>query len=132
LATSDVLVVVVARAPATEGLLGADNLAKLPRGAYVVNAARGGIVDEDAVAAMVSTGALGGAAFDVFSTEPLPADSPLRGSDRILLSPHAAGATTQGTMRVVQMVVENLGRVIAGEPVRSVANGLDPVVRRKR
>jgi D-3-phosphoglycerate dehydrogenase len=132
LANSDVLVVVIARAPATEGLLAAEQLALLPRGAMLVNAARGGIVDEDAVASMVASGALGGAAFDVYATEPLPLDSPLRASDRIVLSPHAAGATMQGTVRVVETVVENLRRVIAGEPVTSVANGLDPVVRRKR
>jgi D-3-phosphoglycerate dehydrogenase len=132
LATSEVLVVVVARAPETEGLLGADQLARLPRGALLVNAARGRIVDEAAVASLVDDGALGGAAFDVYVTEPLPADSPLRVSDRILLSPHAAGATQQGTMRVVQTVVENLRRAMTGEPVVSVANGLDPLIRRKR
>jgi phosphoglycerate dehydrogenase-like enzyme len=132
LTTSDVLVVVIARAPETEGLLGAEQLATLPRGALLVNAARGHIVDEDAVASMVETGALAGAAFDVYATEPLPADSPLRKSDRIVLSPHAAAATQQGTMRVVQTVIENLRRVVQGEPVASVANGIDPLVKRKR
>jgi D-3-phosphoglycerate dehydrogenase len=132
LASSDVLVVVIARAPETEGLLGPAQLALLPRGAFVVNAARGRIVDEAAVASLVDAGALGGAAFDVYATEPLPPDSPLRNSDRILLSPHAAAATQQGTMRVVQTVVENLRRAVSGEPVVSVANGLDPVIRRKR
>jgi phosphoglycerate dehydrogenase-like enzyme len=131
LASSDVLVVVIARGPTTEGLISAERLAMLPRGAYLVNAARGGIVDEGALVAAIDAGAMAGAALDVFATEPLPADSPLRNNDRIILSPHVAGATIQGTTRVVEMTVANLRRAVSGEPVVSVCNGLDPVIRKR-
>jgi D-3-phosphoglycerate dehydrogenase len=132
LRTSEVLVVVIARGPTTEGLLGADRIALLPPGAYVVSAGRGGILDEDAMLVAIDSGALAGAALDVFTTEPLPADSPLRANDRVLLSPHVAGATQQGRMRVVQQTVDNLRRAITGEPVIAVCNGLDPLIRRRR
>jgi phosphoglycerate dehydrogenase-like enzyme len=75
---------------------------------------------------------MGGAALDVMVTEPLPMDSPLRSNDRILLSPHVAGATVQGRMRVVQQTVANLRRAVLGEPVIAVCNGLDPMIRRRR
>src|SRR4051794_15269555 len=132
LSTSEVLVVVIARGPTTEGLLDAARLALLPPGAYVVSAGRGGILDESAMLAGIESGALAGAALDVFTTEPLPLDSPLRTNDRILLSPHVAGATMQGRMRVVSQTVDNLRRAITGEPVVSVCNGLDPLIRRRR
>ncbi len=131
-ATSDILVVVVALGPQTAGLLDARRLALLPAQAVVVDAARGGIVDEDALAAAVESGRIAAAALDVFATEPLPAGSPLRRSDRILLSPHAAGVTTQSQSRIVAVTLDNLRRAMAGEPVRNVRNGADPVVRRRR
>jgi D-3-phosphoglycerate dehydrogenase len=131
LAHSDVLVVVIALAAATKGLLGAEQIAALPPGALLVNAARGGIVDEAALLAAVRSGALGGAALDVFATEPLPADSPLREEERILLSPHAAGATPQSYGRLVNAIVANVRRAVSGEPVLDVVNGLDPLVSRR-
>jgi len=130
--TSEVLVVVIARGPTTEGLIDAQRIGLLPRGAYVVSAGRGGIVDEDAMLSAINNGSLAGAALDVMDVEPLPLDSPLRGNDRILLSPHVAGATVQGRMRVVQQTVANLRRAVTGEPVVAVCNGLDPLIRRRR
>ena len=130
-ARSEVLVVVVALAPATRGLLSAERIARMPDAACLVNAARGHIVDEAAVAAAVTDGRLRGAAFDVYAEEPLPADSPLRGSDRILLSPHAGGSTAQGVRRVMAMTRDNIARAIAGEPVLHVCNGIDPHLRRR-
>jgi D-3-phosphoglycerate dehydrogenase len=131
LATSDVLVVVVALGDETRGLLGADRLRLLPRGAVLVNAARGGIVDEAALLPMLDDGRLLGVALDVFETEPLPADSPLRTHERVLLSPHVAGATAQARLRIAVAVQQNLRRAISGEPVHDVVNGADPVVRRR-
>jgi D-3-phosphoglycerate dehydrogenase len=128
---SDVLVVVVALADATRGMLGAEQLALLPSGAYVVNAARGGIVDEAGLLAAVRSGALAGAALDVYDVEPLPKGSPLREEDRILLSPHAAGATRQAQTRLVEGMVANIKRAVTGEQVVDVVNGVDPVVRRR-
>jgi D-3-phosphoglycerate dehydrogenase len=130
--TSEVLVLVIARGPTTEGLIDAKRIGLLPRGAYVVSAGRGGVIDEDALLSAVNSGALAGAALDVMTVEPLPLDSPLRSDDRILLSPHVAGATVQGRMRVVRQTVENLQRAVKGEPVVAVCNGLDPLIRRRR
>jgi len=129
--TSEVLVVVVALAAGTRGLLDAERIARMPPGAYLVNAARGHIVDESAVATAVREGRLRGAAFDVFATEPLPADSPLHGVDGILLSPHAAGSTEQAVGNVMKATVDNLRRAIAGEPVHAVRNGVAPLIHRR-
>jgi D-3-phosphoglycerate dehydrogenase len=131
LTRSDVLVVVVALAAATRGLIGATELSRLPPGAYLINAARGGILDEAALLAAVQSGGMAGAALDVFATEPLPAESPLRTEDRILLSPHSGGATRQAQARLIAAVVDNIRRAVTGEAVRYVVNGLDPLIRRR-
>ena len=131
LARSDVLVVVIALGETTRGLLSADRLRLLPQGAIVVNAARGGIVDEAALVTLLDERHLLGAALDVYDAEPLPEGSPLRDHDRVLLSPHVAGATAQARLRIAVAVQENLRRAIAGEPVHDVVNGIDPVVRRR-
>jgi D-3-phosphoglycerate dehydrogenase len=128
---SEVLVVMVALASGTRGLIGAEQLAMLPGGAYLINAARGGIVDETALLAAVQSGAMSGAALDVFETEPLPADSPLRTEDKIVLSPHSAGATRQAQARLIGAVVENVKRAVAGDPVNYVVNGLPALIRRR-
>jgi phosphoglycerate dehydrogenase-like enzyme len=131
LAHSQLLVVVIALTPQTRGLLTAGALGRMPEGSYVVNAARGGVLDEDALLEAVRSGRLAGAALDVYATEPLPADSPLRREDRILLSPHAGGATREAQGRLIAAVVDNIRRAVAGEPVDNVVNGVDPVVRRR-
>jgi D-3-phosphoglycerate dehydrogenase len=131
LAHSQLLVVVVALTPQTRNLVDAAALARLPAGSFVVNAARGGVLDEVALLDAVRSGHVAGAALDVFATEPLPADSPLRSEDRILLSPHAAGATREAQGRLIAAVVDNVGRAVRGEPVAHVVNGLDPVIRRR-
>ena len=131
LAHSQLLVLVVALAPETVGLIDADALARLPQGAYVVNAARGGVLDEAALLDAIRSGQLAGAALDVYATEPLPADSPLRDDDRILLSPHAAGASREAQGRLISLVVDNVRRAVSGEPVLHVVNGVDPVIRRR-
>jgi phosphoglycerate dehydrogenase-like enzyme len=131
IATSDVLVNVVALTPETRGLLSRDRLALLPRGAFLVNASRGGIVDEDAVAAALRDGQLAGAAFDVYAIEPLPADSSLREAPNILLTPHTGGSTAQTIPRLIEGVVANIRRAVSGKPVHDVVNGVDPLVRRR-
>ena len=130
-ARSDVLVVNVSLAPETRGLVDAAVLAELPRGAIVVDASRGGVVDHLALLGAVEIGSLRGAAIDVFEREPLAPDSPLRRSDRILLSSHAAATTGQSMARIFSLVTDNVRRAVAGEPVRSVVNGLGPVVARR-
>ncbi|HEU5159044.1 MAG TPA: NAD(P)-dependent oxidoreductase [Streptosporangiaceae bacterium] len=132
LATSDILVVAVPLNHDTSGLLGAEKLALLPQGAMVINVARGGIVDEDALRAGLDEGRLGGAALDVFDAEPPPAGHPLRAHEDVLLSPHVAGGTGEAQLNIISFVVENIAAAVAGRPVRNVVNGVDPVVRRRR
>ena len=96
---------------ATRGLLGARELALLPRGAIVVNASRGGLVDEEALLAGVRSGHLHGAGLDTFATEPLPIHSPLLGEPRIVLSPHSAALTEESLLAMGLATVRN---VLAG------------------
>jgi len=131
LATSDILVIALPRTPQTIGLLDAARLALLPRSAMVINVARGGILDEDALLAALDSGALGGAALDVFGVEPPAVDSPLRRHENILLSPHIAGSTDQAMANIVNAVVDNMAAAVRGEPLHNVVNGVDPVVRRR-
>ena len=130
-ARSEILVVNLALTDETRGLLDARRLDLLPSGAIVVDASRGGIVDHDALGRLVDTGRLRGAAIDVFTTEPLPMDAPIRRSERILLSSHAAATTAESVARIFALVRSNVARAVAGEPVESVVNGLDPVIVRR-
>jgi len=131
MAHSDLLVLVIALSDKTRGLIGAERLAKMPPGSYVINAARGGIVDETALLQAIDEDRIAGAALDVYATEPLPIDSPLRAHDRVLLSPHAGGATREAQGRLIKAVVDNVRRAVSGEPVVNVVNGLDPLIRRR-
>lgn len=92
----------------TRGLVDAARIARLPRGAVLVNTARGGLVDYDAVVDALESGQLGAAAFDVFDAEPLPADSRLRGAPRVVLTPHLAGATRQTAQRAATQAADAL------------------------
>ncbi|GGO77375.1 NAD(P)-dependent oxidoreductase [Nonomuraea cavernae] len=127
-ATSDVLVVVIALSDETRGLI---DPARMKPGALLVNAARGGVVDQAALVAALRAGRLGGAALDVFETEPLPAGDPLREVAGVLLSPHAAGVTPESTGRLLAATLDNLGAALDGREVANVLNSVSPVVRRK-
>ncbi len=131
LAGSDVVVLVIALGPTTRNLLSAERLALLTPGALVVNGARGEVLDEAALVGALGSGAVGGAALDVFGVEPLPADSVLRTAPNVLLSPHMAGSTTQAALRILGQSTANLRRVLDGQPVQDVVNGLDPVIRQR-
>jgi D-3-phosphoglycerate dehydrogenase len=106
----------------TRGLINAERLASMKRGSYLVNAARGPIVDETALVEALRSGRLAGAALDVFEVEPLPSDSPLRTLDNVMLAPHRGGATLEAEKRLLEMVGENLRRVLDGRPPLNVVN----------
>ncbi len=106
----------------TRGLIGAAQLAAMKPGAILVNAARGPIVDEDALIAALRAGTLAGAGLDVYSTEPLRADSPLRGFDNVFLSPHSGAATEEAEALLLEVVGDNLLRVLDGEAPINVVN----------
>lgn len=117
LATADVVSLHVPLIPATQNLIGAGELARMKPGAILIQAARGGIVDEAALAASLASGHLGGAAVDVYSTEPPAADNPLlkvsgEAASRLLLTPHVAGITRQSSAFLFRSSWENVERVL--------------------
>ena len=112
---SDAVSLHIPLTPETRGLLGRERLALMKRDAVVINTARGGIVDEAALAAMLREGRLGGAALDVFENEPLAAGSPLVGAPRLLLTPHIAGVTLEANERVSALIAERVASFLATE-----------------
>ncbi|NDW01744.1 hydroxyacid dehydrogenase [Salipiger sp. PrR002] len=112
LGLSDVLSLHVPYAPETRGLIGADAIAKMKPGAIIINTARGGILDEDALIEALRDGRLGGAALDVFEVEPLTAEAGKRfdGIGNIILTPHIAGLTHEANTRVSEVTVRNVLR----------------------
>lgn len=114
---SDVLVVVVPLTDLTRGLIGAEQLALLPEGAFVVNIARGGIVDESALLAALRDGRLGGVALDVFDDEPQTEDSVWWKEPGVLVTPHVAGLAPQYHAQTLDLVVENLTRLAEDRPL---------------
>jgi D-3-phosphoglycerate dehydrogenase len=96
----------VPRLPDTEGMIGAAELAAMKPGAFLINTARGGLVDEAALAAALASGALGGAGLDTFEQEP-PGDNPLFASDRVILSPHIAGLTQESARSISVVAAQN-------------------------
>ncbi|MBV9078659.1 MAG: hydroxyacid dehydrogenase [Methylobacteriaceae bacterium] len=104
---ADIVSLHVPLGPETRGLLGAREIAALPQGAIVVNASRGGLVDEDALLAAIRSGHLHGAGLDTFATEPLPASSPLLAERRIVLSPHSAALTEEALLGMGLATVRN-------------------------
>jgi len=117
LARSDFVSIHVARTPETLGLLGAREIALCKRGAVLVNTARGGIVDEAALAEALTTGHLFAAALDVFDTEPLESNSPLREAPNLVLAPHIGSASVATRRRMASLAVENLIAGLRGEPM---------------
>ena len=105
---SDVVSLHVPLVDSTRGLFGADRLASMKRGAVLINTARGGIVDEVALAAALKSGHLGGAAIDVFDTEPLPAAPHFADCPNVLLTPHIAGVTYEANERVSFLIAQKV------------------------
>jgi (S)-sulfolactate dehydrogenase len=113
LTMSDVVSLHVPLVETTRGLLNADRIAAMKKGAVLVNTARGGIVDEVALAAALKSGHLGGAAIDVFGTEPLPAAAHFEGCPNLVLTPHIAGVTAEANERVSFMIADKVAEVLA-------------------
>jgi glyoxylate/hydroxypyruvate reductase A len=105
---------------ATRGILDARAFAALPRGATVINLARGGHVVDDDLLAALDAGQVWRAVLDVFNTEPLPTDHPYWRHPRVVVLPHIAAETDPET--AVAQVAENLRRLKAGEPLRNVVD----------
>jgi glyoxylate/hydroxypyruvate reductase A len=117
---ADALVLACPLTERTRGLIGAAELALLPAGAVVVNISRGPVIDEQALISALSSGHLGGAALDVFETEPLPAASPLWALPNVLISPHSASTVAAENERLTDLFIDNLRRWLAGSELRNV------------
>jgi phosphoglycerate dehydrogenase-like enzyme len=119
LSSADVVTLHVPLLPATTGLIGARELARMKPGAVLVQASRGGIVDEAALAAALQSGSLAGAAVDVYATEPPGADNPLFGltgeaRNLVLFTPHIGGVTRQASTFLFRTAWQNVERVVVG------------------
>ncbi len=118
----DYVVVALPLTPETEHLIGEAELEAMKPSAYLVNIARGAIVDEAALVQALRQGHIAGAGLDVFEREPLPDESPLWSMDSVLISPHVAGFTPRYDERATALFVENLGRYLSGEPLLNLVD----------
>ncbi|MCL7452590.1 MAG: D-2-hydroxyacid dehydrogenase [Anaerolineae bacterium] len=122
LGACDYVVIALPLTPDTEHLIGEAELQAMKSSAYLVNIARGGIVDEAALVKALREGWIAGAGLDVFEEEPLPADSPLWGLEDVLMSPHVAGFTPRYDERAATLFAENLARYLAGKPLMNLVD----------
>ncbi|RBY97940.1 D-2-hydroxyacid dehydrogenase family protein [Blastococcus sp. TF02-8] len=121
-ATADVITIHLLLSKRTRGLIGADDLALMKHTAVLVNTSRGPIVQQQPLLDALTDGRIGGAALDVYDSEPLPADSPLRTAPRTVLTPHL-GYVTRGTYGVFYgEAVDDVAAWVAGSPVRVIAD----------
>ncbi|MEU6644531.1 NAD(P)-dependent oxidoreductase [Saccharomonospora sp. NPDC046836] len=117
LPATDLLFMILPDAPGTRHVLDARRIRLLPRTAWLVNVGRGSTVDEAALTEALASGSLGGAALDVFETEPLPATSPLWRLDNVIISPHAAGGRPRG---YAALIAHNAEALLGLRPWRNV------------
>lgn len=122
IASADFLSLHMPGTPGDAPLLDTAALATMKQGAFLINAARGGLVDEDALADRLRSGELAGAALDAFSVEPLQAHGAVRTAPNVILTPHIGAFTDQANATMGVMVVEDVARVLRNEePINSVA-----------
>jgi len=120
IAVADWVVLTVPLTPATRGLIGPEELAAMKPTAWLLNIARGAVVDEAALLDMLRRRAIGGAVLDVFGTEPLPPDHPFWTLDNVVVTPHIAGPDVPE--EIVPVFNDNLARFVAGRPLRHVVD----------
>jgi D-3-phosphoglycerate dehydrogenase len=101
--------------PQTRGMMNAAAFAKMKKGAYIVNTARGPLIDEPALIAALDAGQVGGAGLDVVATEPLAKDSPLLGRDNVIVSPHTAFYSIEALEELQSKCASDVARVLSGE-----------------
>jgi phosphoglycerate dehydrogenase-like enzyme len=122
LASSDVIVLSAPLTPETRQLINADTLAAMKRGAFLINIGRGKLIDDEAVAAAVRSGQLGGAALDVFTREPLDPSSAFWDLPNVIVTPHMSGAMEDYWTPLVALFAENLRRFERGEALLNVVD----------
>jgi phosphoglycerate dehydrogenase-like enzyme len=115
LGQADVLALTCPLTPETRGLIGAEALARCKPGTLLINVARGPVVDEPALVQALQAGRLAGAGLDCFTEEPLPPTSALWRMEQVLITPHTAGETRRYEANVVDLLLDNVGRLHRGE-----------------
>lgn len=120
LSEADYLVLAVPSTPQTHHLIGADELRAMKSSAFLVNIARGSIVDEPALVSALRSGVIAGAGLDVTASEPLPPDSPLWALPNVILSPHISGSTSRYSRRFTDLFLHNLALYRSGQPMINV------------
>jgi phosphoglycerate dehydrogenase-like enzyme len=113
----DFLVVTVPLTPDTRHLINADILGKMKKSAFLINIARGSVIDEAALISTLAAEKIAGAALDVFEEEPLPSSSPLWNLDNVIISPHVSGNNTRYNERAAALFEENLRRYVEKRPL---------------
>jgi D-3-phosphoglycerate dehydrogenase / 2-oxoglutarate reductase len=119
-AQADFVCILCPKTKATTNLFNSSRLAQMKSTAFLINTARGGMVDEAALYDALSSGKLAGAALDVFDEEPLPLDSPLLKLPNFLAAPHVAGLTREAAARMAEVTVRNILGVLDGQPNREL------------
>jgi phosphoglycerate dehydrogenase-like enzyme len=122
LGRSDVVVVAAPLTEETAGMIGADQLQHMTEGAWLINIARGRLLDEMALRRALESGSIGGAVLDVFNEEPLPPDSPLYGTPNLIVTPHTSWSSDRVVDRSLELFAANLRRFVAGEPLHNVVD----------
>lgn len=122
LAWADFVVLAMPLTDETRGLIDAAALASMKPSAFLINVARGEVVDDDALAAALSAGKIAGAALDVFDPEPLPASHPYWSLPNVVLTPHVSGYTPRYFELAMSLFEDNLGRFLSGRPLRNVVD----------
>lgn len=122
LARSDFVVLALPLTPATQRLIGENELRAMRPGAFLINIARGGLLDENALARALREGWIAGAGLDAFNDEPLPRESALWKFENVLVSPHVSAATPHYDERAVELFGENLRRYLAGRDLLNVVD----------
>ena len=120
-ATADIVTIHVVLGPRSRGLVGRDDFARMKPTSYLVNTARGPIVEEAALLEALQQRKIAGAAVDVFAIEPLPVKHPFRKLDNIVLTPHLGYVTEEGFRNHYTQMVEGIGAWLKGEPLRRLA-----------
>jgi phosphoglycerate dehydrogenase-like enzyme len=106
----------------TRALIGEAELRAMRSDAFLINVARGEVVDEDALVRCLRAGGLAGAALDVFTQEPLPSEHPFWALPNLVITPHISGYTPTYFDRVMEVFEDNLGRYMTGQPLRNVVD----------
>ena len=122
LSQADIITLHTALTPESRQLINADTIATMKRGALLINAARGELVDDAALADALRSGQIGGAALDTFAQEPLPAESPLRTLSNVVMTPHIAASTVEAQHDAGIQVVQQVLAALRGDEVRNAVN----------